>query len=71
MSGLMRVTNILHGSFGVADKNILRVKILDQNYRDNSRFFKAVDEVQVEISEEPSIVWVPGGINWNLNNIYL
>lgn len=56
MSGLMRVTNILHGSFGVADKNILRVKILDQNYRDNSRFFKAVDEVQVEISEEPSIV---------------
>ena len=51
MPTLVQGKNILCGKFGVTDKGIQRVRIpgINQNYRDNSRFLKAIYGAQVEI----------------------
>ena len=51
MPTLVQGKNILCGKFGITDKGILRVRIprINQNYRDNSRFLKAIYGAQVEI----------------------
>ena len=51
MPRLMQGTNILCGKFGVTDKGILKVRIpgINQNYRDKSRFLKAIYGAQVDI----------------------
>ena len=51
MPMLVQGKNILCGKFGITDKGILRVRIprINQNYRDNSRFLKAIYGAQVEI----------------------
>ena len=71
--GLRQGIHILCGKLGITVKGIVGIKIpgINQNYRDNSRFFRATDGAQVEISKESSIVWVPSGINWNLTYVSL
>ena len=54
----MQGTNILCVKLGVTDKGILRVRIpgINQNYKDNSRFLKAIYGAQVKIWGEKKTV---------------